>query len=75
MHAYLGQNEENPYKLTRRERHILECVSVGQTSMEIAANLKLSVYTIETHLKNIYQKLNVHSRHALVTKANKERLI
>lgn len=75
MHAFLGQNEENPYKLTRREKHILEYVAVGQTSMEIAANLKLSIYTIETHLKNIFEKLKVHSRHALVTKANKERLI
>ena len=75
MHVFLGQNDENPYRLTRRERDILHFVATGQTALEMAVSLKLSIYTIETHVKNIYQKLNVHSRHALVTKANKERLI
>jgi DNA-binding NarL/FixJ family response regulator len=75
MHAFLGENEENPYRLTRRERDILNCVAAGQTSIEVAQSLSLSFYTVETHVKNIFQKLNVHSRHALVTKANKERLI
>ena len=75
MHVFLGQNDENPYRLTRRERLILNSISSGQTTLEIATSLKLSLYTIETHVKNIYQKLNVHSRQALVTKANKERLI
>ena len=75
MHVFLGQNDENPYHLTRRERLILHSISSGQTTLEIATSLKLSLYTIETHVKNIYQKLNVHSRQALVTKANRERLI
>jgi DNA-binding NarL/FixJ family response regulator len=75
MHVFLGQNEENPYHLTRRERLILHSVAAGETTLEIATELKLSIYTVETHVKNIYQKLNVHSRQALVTKANKERLI
>ncbi len=75
MHVFLGQNEENPYRLTRRERDILHYIATGQTSLEMATSLRLSIYTVETHVKNIYQKLNVHSRHALVTKANKERLI
>jgi DNA-binding NarL/FixJ family response regulator len=75
MHVFLGQNEENPYHLTRRERLILQSVAAGETTLEIATELKLSIYTVETHVKNIYQKLNVHSRQELVTKANKERLI
>jgi DNA-binding NarL/FixJ family response regulator len=75
MGAFLGQSEENRYHLTKRERDILQCVAGGLTNMEVADQLHLSFYTVDTHLKNIFQKLNVHNRHGLVSKANKERLI
>jgi DNA-binding NarL/FixJ family response regulator len=75
MQAFLGQSEENPYHLTRRERDILQCVASGLTTLEVSHNLNLSYYTVDTHLKNIFQKLNVHNRHGLVTKAVKERLV
>ena len=73
--AFLGQTDENRYRLTKRERDILQYVAGGMTTLETAHKLNLSYYTIDTHLKNIFQKLDVHNRHGLVTKANKERLI
>jgi DNA-binding NarL/FixJ family response regulator len=75
MKAFLGENDEDPYQLTKREKDILRFVAGGLTTLELAHKLNLSYYTVDTHLKNIFQKLNVHNRHGLVTKANKERLI
>ena len=75
MKAFLGENDEDPYQLTKREKDILRFVASGLTTLEVAHKLSLSYYTVDTHLKNIFQKLNVHNRHGLVTKANKERLI
>ena len=75
MRAFLGQNNEKTYSLTQREQDILRQVAGGLTTLEMASELNLSYYTVDTHLKNIFQKLNVHNRHGLVIKANKERLI
>ncbi|HTY36066.1 MAG TPA: response regulator transcription factor [Bacteroidota bacterium] len=75
MKAFLGQNSEKRYNLTQREHDILRNVANGLTTLETAHKLNLSYYTVDTHLKNIFQKLNVHNRHGLVVKANKERLI
>lgn len=75
MKSFLGQNNESRYKLTQREQDILRQVASGLTTLETAHKLNLSYYTVDTHLKNIFQKLNVHNRHGLVIKANKERLI
>lgn len=48
--------------LTRREIEVLELVSLGQTNKEIAGRLRFSVEAVRFHLKNIYVKLNVHTR-------------
>ncbi len=76
MEAFLEKRTvENRYDLTGREKDILECLASDLTVQEVAAKLHLSYFTIDTHIKNIYQKLDVHNRHGLVTKASKERLI
>ena len=63
------------YRLSKREKEIVGFISKGFTTDKIAKKLYLSYYTIDTHLKNIYQKLNVHSRHTLVVKAYSDGLI
>ena len=75
MEAFLGENKENPYHLTKRERDILQFISGGMTVLEVAEKLNLSYYTVDTHVKNIFPKLNVHNRYELVAKATKERLV
>ena len=75
MEMFLGRSEEDRYHLTRRERDILHCIAGGLASLEVAQKLNLSYYTVATHLKNIYEKLEVHNRQGLVTKAARERLI
>ncbi len=48
--------------LTPREMEIAHLVAQGQRNSEIARDLHISVRTVETHLSNIYEKLDVRSR-------------
>ena len=48
--------------LGTREREVLQLLAEGKTSKEIAARLSLSTKTVETHRRNISQKLDLHSR-------------
>jgi DNA-binding NarL/FixJ family response regulator len=49
------------YQLTKREVDIIKLVCSGMTSKEIAGNLFLSEFTVNTHRKNIFRKLNVQN--------------
>jgi DNA-binding NarL/FixJ family response regulator len=62
------------YGLTTREQNILELMVKGLIKKEIADNLNVSYHTVDTHLRNIYTKLHVHTRTGAVAKALKERL-
>jgi DNA-binding NarL/FixJ family response regulator len=62
------------YRLSRRETQILKMISDGMLNREIAEKLSLSVQTIETHRKNIHQKLQVTSRVELIKKVNEMHL-
>jgi len=75
LEIFLGQSPDNPYHLTHREKEVLQHASSGLTVQEMAERLNLSYYTVETHLKNIYQKFQVHNRQGMLIKANKERLV
>lgn len=52
--------------LTNREREILKLIAAELTTNEIAERLFISSYTVETHRKNLIQKLNVRSLAGLV---------
>jgi len=65
---------QHDYGLTVREQKILELMTQGLIKKEIADQLSLSYHTIDTHLRNIYTKLHVHTRTGAVSKALKERL-
>lgn len=49
-------------KLTKREEEILKGISAGFTSVEISQTLAISCQTVNTHIKNVYRKLQVHNR-------------
>ena len=63
------------YGLTGREKEILHLMVDGLTAKGIAEKLFLSIRTVDTHVKNIYTKLHVHSRSGAVAKAFRERLL
>jgi DNA-binding NarL/FixJ family response regulator len=57
--------------LTERQEKILRLVSQGFSSREIAEKLDISYYTVTTHIKNIYGKLQVNSRAEAINEAYK----
>jgi len=62
-------------ELTNREKEILTLLTQGLTNEMIASKLFISAQTVRNHIKNIYEKLQVHSRAQVVAKALKERLV
>lgn len=62
--AFQTKSLTNEYfqELSRREREILEQLNHGYRYKEIAEKLFLSVDTVRTHVRNIYEKLQVNSR-------------
>jgi DNA-binding CsgD family transcriptional regulator len=49
-------------RLTDRERQILQRVANGDSNVDIAAALVLSVHTVHTHVRNLLTKLDFHSK-------------
>lgn len=54
------------FKLTKRETEIIKLIRAGHTNQEIAEKLYLSIYTVETHRKNIMQKLGLSKPSELI---------
>jgi DNA-binding NarL/FixJ family response regulator len=65
----------NQYQLTSREKEILSSLSSGNSYKLIASELKISLDTVRTHIKHIYEKLHVHSQTEAVSKAIQEKLV
>ena len=63
------------YRLTPQETELLKLLVEGHYVKTAARELGISVNTVSFHLKNIYQKLQVHSKTEAVAKALRERLI
>lgn len=63
------------YNLTPRELEVLDLLIQGYDNNKIAGKLYLSTYTIRAHIRNIYDKLHVHSKSQAVAKALKEGVV
>jgi DNA-binding NarL/FixJ family response regulator len=61
--------------LTKREAAILDLIARGDSYGEVARLLSVSVGTVQTHVKNIYGKLSVHSRGEAVYEAQRRGLL
>jgi len=68
-------NEEHDIHLTPKEISILDLMVKGYSHKMIAAALNNSHDTIRFHIKNIYDKLHVHSATQAVSKAIKDKLV
>ncbi len=67
------RNQESP--LTRRELEVLQLLASGKSYSTIANNLFVDKETIRSHIKNIYLKLEVHSKAEAIEKARKNKYI
>jgi DNA-binding NarL/FixJ family response regulator len=65
----------NQYNLTLREKEILNSLSQGNSYKMIAVDYRISIDTVRTHIKRIYEKLHVHSQTEAVSKALNEGLV
>ena len=66
---------DNPYQFTKSEQEILSLLCQGNSYKMIAATTRFSFETIRSYIKNIYEKLQVHSATEAVSKAINERLV
>lgn len=53
---------EQKFPLSKQESRILNSLSKGRLYKEIASDYSISINTVKKHCKNIYRKLDVHSR-------------
>jgi DNA-binding NarL/FixJ family response regulator len=49
-------------QLTKREREVVQLIGEGLTNREIAARMNLSAFTVKSHVRNIMEKLSLHTR-------------
>lgn len=63
------------YSLTPRELEVLDHLVQGEDYKGIADKLFLSVFTVRAHIRNIYDKLHVHTKSQAVAKALKEKVV
>lgn len=80
LHGYLKPHSVNPTlvlpaRLSGREREVVQLVSEGKTSKEIAELLGVSVKTAETHRSNVMLKLRLHSTVELVMYAIRNEIV
>jgi DNA-binding NarL/FixJ family response regulator len=61
--------------LTAREREILQLVAEGKSNKDIASLLNISLFTVETHRRNLQEKLNLHSVAELILYAVRKGVI
>lgn len=64
-----ARNEPHKKGLSEREHAVLKMVAAGYTSVEIGLRLFISGLTVNSHIKNIYRKLQVKSRAQAVSSA------
>lgn len=62
---FLRENSDKFHQLSKRERQLLRSFALGKTTPEIAAELHLSTFTVDTHRKNIKQKLGTGNLYEL----------
>ncbi len=65
----------NPYQLTPKEKEVLTSLSKGNSYKLIADEVNISIDTVRSHIRKIYEKLHVHSQTEAVSKAINEKLI
>ena len=59
-------------RLTARERDVIELISSGLSNKKIASRLHISVHTVKSHVRNIMEKLALHTRLQIAAWAHHE---
>ena len=70
-----SKSRKTDFDLTQREKEILTCLVEGLSYKMTADTCAVSIDTVNTHIKNIYKKLQVHSKSEAVVKAIKGKIV
>ena len=68
-------SKDELYNLTEREMEILKCLVDGMSYKLVAEKCFVSIDTVSSHVKNIYRKLQVHSKSEAVAKAIRGKIV
>jgi DNA-binding CsgD family transcriptional regulator len=49
-------------RMTRREREVIELIGEGLSNKEIAQRLNIAAHTVKSHVRNVMEKLALHTR-------------
>jgi LuxR family maltose regulon positive regulatory protein len=76
-HRRLGRSPPGPARglLSRRELDVLRLLASSMSQDEIASELYVSINTLKSHTRSIYQKLGVNSRHEAIEQARRDELL
>ncbi|TFG95496.1 MAG: response regulator transcription factor [Calditrichales bacterium] len=74
IESYLCDDNRPGKNLTEREREVLQCIAEGISTKKIAVNLNISTKTVETHRRQIMQKLDIFNVPQLTKYAVREGL-
>ena len=70
-----GNAKKEDFNLSEREKEILSCLVKGMSYKQIADSCFISIDTVRGHIRNIYEKLHVHSKSEAVAKAIKGKIV
>jgi DNA-binding NarL/FixJ family response regulator len=75
MFASLNNNHNDQYNLSDREKEVLQLLVNGYSYKMIASEMFIAIDTVRSHIKKIYEKLQVNSKSEAVAKAFKDKLV
>jgi DNA-binding NarL/FixJ family response regulator len=62
----------NSVRMTQREREVIELIAEGLSNKEIAGRLHIATHTVKSHVRNIMEKLTLHTRLQIAAYAHRD---
>jgi DNA-binding NarL/FixJ family response regulator len=75
MFSEIPATKSEDYNLSEREKHVLQLLVNGYSYKMIAAEMFIAIDTVRSHIKKIYEKLQVNSKSEAVAKAFKNKIV
>jgi ATP/maltotriose-dependent transcriptional regulator MalT len=75
MFSEVPQRSNTEYNLSEREKQVLQLLVNGYSYKMIAGEMFIAIDTVRSHIKKIYEKLQVNSKSEAVAKAFKDKLL
>ena len=67
-----GDNGLEDVRMTRREREVIELIGEGLSNKEIAQRLNIATHTVKSHVRNVMEKLALHTRLQIAAYSHRE---